>query len=305
MLVARHNHDWLLLMFSLPARQASRRVEVWRKLRSLGALALPGSGYLLPNSAQNGERMEWLASAIRSSKGEASVAHVQAIDNLPAEQLVRMFRQARTRDYEQLAREIRKLPAGGRAGAAIARLRKRFREIEAMDYFDSPLRSRVEALLTRLESPPAAPARAKVARSQYRGKTWATRPRPGIDRVASAWLIRRFIDPEAKFVFEPRAKNAIPFDTFDGAGFGHRGDDCTFETLRGEFAVRDARVAAIAEMVHDADLEDGKFARAEAVGIDRVLVGWAQQGVTDQELLRRGMEMIEGLYQSLPEKEAR
>jgi hypothetical protein len=296
---------WLLLIFSLPARQASRRVEVWRKLRGLGALGLPGSGYLLPRSGQNAERMEWLAAAIRSSKGDASVAQVQAIDNLPHERLVKMFRAARASDYEALLRELRRLPAGGRSRVRLERLRKRFREIEAIDYFESPLRNRVEAVLARLETPPPALGRAKVPRLRYRGKKWVTRPRPGIDRVASAWLIRRFIDPKAKFAFGGNDKNAIPFDTFHGGGFGHRGDDCTFETLRTEFAIRDPRVAALAEMVHDADLEDGKFARHEAAGIDRVLIGWAEQGVSDQELLRRGLEMIEGLYQSLPEKQER
>jgi len=303
MAVSHKQEGWLLLMFSLPARQASRRVEVWRKLRSLGALPLPGSGYLLPRSAQNTERMEWLAAAIRSYKGEASVAQVQAIDNLPHERLVRMFREARTRDYEELLRELRKLPASSRTRRE--RLRKRFREIEAIDYFESPLRSRVEAQFARLELPPPETAAGKLSRSQYRGKRWVTRPRPGIDRVASAWLIRRFIDPKAKFVFDGADRSAIPFDTFHGGGFGHRGDDCTFETLRAEFFIRDARLAALAEMIHDADLEDGKFARQEAVGIDRVLVGWAQQGAGDQALLRRGMEMIEGLYQSLPEKPER
>ena len=200
---------------------------------------------------------------------------------------------------------MRNLPSGGHSRARLERLSKRFREIEAIDYFESLLRSRVEALLARLETPPPAPVRAKVSRAQYRGKKWMTRPRPGIDRVASAWLIRLFIDPDAKFVFDSADKNAIPFDTFHGGGFGHCGDHCTFETLRAEFSVRNARVAALAEMVHDADLEDGKFARNEAVGIDRVLIGWAQQGASDQELLRRGMEMIEGLYQSLPEKQER
>jgi hypothetical protein len=297
---------WLLLMFSLPARQASRRVEVWRKLRGMGALALPGSGYLLPRNAQNTERMEWLAAAIRSYKGEASVAQVQAIDNLPKERLVKMFREARTREYEELLRELGKLPLGGRARGRLERLRRRYRAIEATDFFESPLRSRVEAMLTRLEAPPPdTPSRARVSRAQYRGRKWATRPRPGIDRVASAWLIRRFIDPAAKFAFEPGDRHAIPFDTFDGRGFGHGGDHCTFESLRHQFAIRDARVAVLAQMIHDADLQDGKFARNEAVGIDRVLIGWAQQGFADQELLRRGMEMIEGLYQSLPEKETR
>ncbi len=291
-----------MLMFSLPARQASRRVEVWRKLKGLGALGLPGSGYLLPHSARNVERMEWLAAAIRSYKGEASVAQVRAIDNLPAERLARMFREARSRDYQTLLSELRKVPASAARAPQVARLRKRFREIEAMDYFESPMRSRVEAALARLESPPE-PAPAKAPRNQYRGRTWTTRPRPGIDRVASAWLIRRFIDPKAQFAFDTRAQGAVPFDTFRSDGFGHRGDQCTFETLRADFGVRDARTAALAEMIHDADLGDGKFAREEAVGLDRVLIGWAQQGVSDDELLPRGMQMIEGMYESLPEKD--
>jgi hypothetical protein len=301
MSVSNTETGWLLMMFSLPARQASRRVEVWRKLKGMGALALPGSGYLLPNRMQNMERLQWLATAIRSYKGEASVAQVKAIDNLPDERLVKMFSAARARDYEAVLVEIRKTGSHAPNGAARARLRKRFREIEAMDYFDNPLRSRVEAALARLDSPPE-PQHRKASHKEYRGRTWATRPRPGIDRVASAWLIRRFIDPKAKFAFNPRAKAMVPFDTFQGNGFGHRGDQCTFETLRSEFKVPDRRVEQLAEMIHDADLEDGKFGREEAYGIDRVLIGWAQQGVSDQELLRRGMEMIEGLYQSLPEE---
>jgi len=117
-----------------------------------------------------------------------------------------------------------------------------------------------------------------------------------------AWLIRRFIDGEARFAFEgrgPKLADAVPFDTFQSEGFSHRGEDCTFETLRKEFSIQDPRVAALAGIVHDADLGDGKFARPEGIGLDRVLIGWAQQGVSDEELMRRGMELIEGLYHSL------
>jgi hypothetical protein len=133
-------------------------------------------------------------------------------------------------------------------------------------------------------------------------RLWITRPRPGIDRVSSAWLIRRFIDPKAKFVFgaEPTAHaDAIPFDMFCPQGFGHRGEDCTFETLCKEFSIRDARVRRIAEIIHDADLGDEKFARPEGQGLDRVLNGWAKQELPDDELLERGTELIEGLYESL------
>jgi hypothetical protein len=129
-----------------------------------------------------------------------------------------------------------------------------------------------------------------------------TRPRPGIDRVSSAWLIRRFIDPKARFVFgnEPSAHaDSIPFDMFCPHGFGHRGEDCTFETLRKEFLIRDSRVKRIAQIIHDADLGDEKFGRLEGQGLDKVLNGWAKQDLPDDELLQRGMDLIEGLYEAL------
>ncbi len=298
---------WLLLMFSLSVKQASRRVEVWRKLKKYGALALRTSGYLLPNTPENQERFEWLATAIRKYKGQASVVQVHAMDDLPSEKLIELFNAARSQDYEKLIAELKKR-AGKNKGepGEIARLRRRLQEIAAIDFFNSPLRSRAEALLESADSvgqSKGIPASARKLRKEYIGRAWVTRPRPGIDRVSSAWLIRRFIDPNAKFVFASQREqqpDAVPFDMFQTDGFGHRGEDCTFETLRKEFAIRDPKVEVIAEMIHDADLSDEKFGRTEALGIDRVLIGWAQQGISDDELLRRGMEAIEGLYRSIP-----
>jgi len=298
---------WLLLMFSLSVKQASRRVEVWRKLKKYGALALRTSGYLLPNTPENQERFEWLATAIRKYKGQASVVQVHAMDDLPSEKLIELFNAARSQDYEKLIAELKKR-AGKNKGepGEIARLRRRLQEIAAIDFFNSPLRSRAEALLESADSvgqSKGIPASARKLRREYVGRAWVTRPRPGIDRVSSAWLIRRFIDPNAKFVFASQREqqpDAVPFDMFQTDGFGHRGEDCTFETLRKEFAIRDPKVEVIAEMIHDADLSDEKFGRTEALGIDRVLIGWAQQGISDDELLRRGMEAIEGLYRSIP-----
>lgn len=300
---------WLLLIFSLPAKRASERVQVWRKLKRYGALPLRSSGYVLPNNASNQERFEWLAAAIRKYKGEASVVQVHAIDDLPPEALVQQFGEARSRDYEALVRELQKLrPSSAGSASQVARLRHRFQEIAEIDFFTSPLRGRVETLLDRFDSmnrlgeeknPP------NGTKKEYRDRAWITRPRPGIDRVSSAWLIRKFIDRKAKFLFasDPRQQpQAIPFDMFQQAGgFGHRGEDCTFETLRKEFRIHDRRVAAIAQIIHDADLSDGKFGRVEGLGLDRVLIGWAQQGISDEELLRRGMELIGGLYDSLLE----
>jgi len=186
-----------------------------------------------------------------------------------------------------------------RGSGRINRLRARFREIVEIDFFNSPLQKRVEELLAKADAPLAATERtAKVQPKEYLGRFWVTRPRPGIDRSASAWLVRGFIDKKARFTFAVDAdvlRAAVPFDMYQG-GVGHRGEDCTFETLRKEFRVRDASVVAIGEMVHDADLGDGKFGRKEAFGIDEVLKGWARKGISDQELLDRGMEMIEALY---------
>jgi hypothetical protein len=132
----------------------------------------------------------------------------------------------------------------------------------------------------------------------YREKTWLTRPRPEIDRVGSAWLISKFIDPKATFVFAPTAQavpEAIPFDMLD-AEFSHHGNCCTFETLTKRFAILDKAVAKIGEMIHDADLDDARFQRVECVGIDRVLKGWAKEGLPDEQILRRGFECFDALY---------
>ncbi len=276
---------------------------MWRKLKRYGALPLRTSGYLLPNTPANQEHFEWLAAGIRKYRGEASVAQVRAIDDLPDERLRQFFVEARARDYQAILREARKLRSHSLPNPKLTRLRRRFQEVVAIDFFTSPLRSRVEAALAKADEAGFPAPRSRRDSRNFRGRTWVTRHRPGIDRVSSAWLIRRFIDKDAVFGFvdsAQEARRAIPFDMFQTAGgYGHRGEDCSFETLVKEFRIRDRRVTAIAQMVHDADLGDEKFGRAEGLGLDRVLIGWAQQGIPDEELLRRGMELIEGLYQSL------
>ncbi|HTC95545.1 MAG TPA: chromate resistance protein ChrB domain-containing protein [Terriglobales bacterium] len=298
---------WLLLVFSLPLKQASQRVEVWRKLQRYGGLQLGSSGYVLPHTPANLEHFEWLAAFIRKYKGQASVLEVQSIDDMPSEKLTKLFNEARARDYELLMRVLKKL--GSKSGALtsrrLTRVRQRFQEIIAIDFFNSPLRSRVENLLARAtetESEEVRAKRGKRSSKEYMGRIWMTRHRPGIDRVSSAWLIKTFIDPKAKFIFgsDPAAQpEAIPFDMFHAEGFGHRGNDCTFETLVKEFGIADPKAVAISQMIHDADLGDEKFARTEGTGLDRVLIGWAQQGISDDEILHRGMQLIEGLYHAL------
>jgi hypothetical protein len=299
---------WLLLVFSLPTRRASQRVGVWRKLQRLGSVSLGNSGYLLPNDSSNRERFEWLATAIRGYRGSASVVEVQSIDNFSGSQIVDRFVKARTQDYQELLRELRRFSSvslAKRSAARIGRLRQRFQEVMAIDFFHSPLRERVEELLDHLQcdgqSFPASLDTGEVARKNYRGRVWITRPRPGVDRVTSAWLILRFIDPKARFLFATKnqlPRNAVPYDMYQG-GFGHHGDDCTFETLQKAFRIRDRRVSVMAKVVHDADLGDQKFGRAEGLGLDAVLIGWGRLGLPDREILERGIQLAEGIYSSL------
>jgi hypothetical protein len=299
---------WLLLTFTLPTKRASQRVEVWRKLQRFGAMPLGNSGYLLPNNPTNHERFEWLATAIRKHTGEASVLKVQSIDNLSSPQLIARFAEARAREYQELIRGLQQLlsiqPQKRKSGR-VNRLRARFREIVEIDFFHSLLQKRVEQLLARADAPPA-PAEVPEAinRQDYAGRVWVTRLRPGIDRSASAWLIRRFIDKKARFTFAPEEHvppAAVPFDMFHG-GFGHRGEDCTFETLQKSFRIRNKTVSIIGEMIHDADLLDEKFGRNEGFGVDEILNGWAKQGMPDSKLLESGIQLIEALYSSVSQK---
>jgi hypothetical protein len=255
----------------------------------------------------NQERMEWLASAIRSYKGQASVVQVQGFDDLPAKRLEQLFVEARSHDYQKVLHELKRfvsLSPSRRPPGRLNRIRRRFLEIVEIDFFEGPLRPRIDKLLVEADENVSE----KVGRNHKQkaheclNRLWITRPRPGIDRVSSAWMIRRFIDPKARFAFgdEPNMHpDAIPFDMFCAEGFGHRGDDCTFETLCKQFAIRDRRVRRIAQIIHDADLGDEKFGRMEGLGLDKVLNGWAKQDLPDDELLKRGMELIEGLYEAM------
>jgi hypothetical protein len=218
MTVASKNKSaaWLLLVFTLPSSRASERVGVWRKLQRYGALALPASGYVLPNNAMNQERFEWLATSIRSSKGQAAVAHVRSFDELSDDQLERMFNDARTREYQAIERELKAISKNPmKAEAGLLRLKRRLQQIVEIDFFGCPARARIEDALRERETGGNTDRRraAKQDPKNYVGRTWITRPHPGIDRVASAWLISHYIDTQAKIAFDkdPRHHpNAVP-----------------------------------------------------------------------------------------------
>jgi hypothetical protein len=301
---------WLLLLYALPTPRNAERVNLWRKLKKFGAVQLKTSGYVLPDEPAHFERFQWLSKQILDAGGEATLIRVAEIDGVSNEEIIGIFNDARAADYKELTATCQNALARHKKGKAaelasqLTKLKQRFDEVKAIDYFHSPAAHDAQMLLHRVEKalgPKAGTAVQKLEPSQFVGKTWLTRPRPGIDRAGTAWLIRKFIDPEAHFVFamEPaKYPDALPFD-MAGVEFSHQGEDCSFETLVKRFGIRHEAVRAMAEMVHDADLEDEKFDRSECIGINAVLSGWARSDIKDSELLAKGIECFEGLYREL------
>jgi hypothetical protein len=298
--------SWLFLLFNLPAKQSSDRVKVWRRLKKFGAIQLKTSTYVLPDEPVHYERFQWLAKEIVDTGGEATLVRVKDIEGMPHAAIVALFNEARARDYDELFEPlvllIKDTKARKQSPNQLQKIRQRFQEIRDIDYFQSSRGEDLQQLLQKakaLESPKNKPETIIRLRAEdYRSKSWVTRPRPEIDRVGSAWLIRKFIDPSAKFVFAnapAEFPKAIPYDMFE-VEFSHHGDYCTFETLIQRFGIRDRAVLRLAELIHDADLEDDKFRRVEGFGIEQIFKGWAKQGLSDQEILAKGFECFDALY---------
>lgn len=314
---------WLTLLTTLPPTPTRHRVGVWRKLQRMGAVRLRGSAWILPETTETTELFQWLVQEIEGFHGEATLLHVDRIGNMTEQQVTALFHKARAVEYQGAVRGCREILSqldrhrtSHRGSVALLRSRldgvkRELDRIQSIDYLEAPPGLRARALwettakrLRAVEARPHGPAgRHRVPRPP-RGSTWVTRPRPHIDRIASAWLIRRFYDADAKFAFvdaADAARKGIPFDVL-GADFGHHGDDCTFETLIKRFGIKDRLAKVIAEIVHEADLHDGKFTRGESTGIDLAIKGLAEATQDDQGLLERGMAIFDGLYTVLKRK---
>jgi hypothetical protein len=308
--------EWLCLLFFLPSKRAHARVQAWRRLQRAGAVLLKNSAYVLPASAESREDLEWIKQEIVTSGGEAMVLAMRAPDAPTEDEIVAAFRAARGRDFKALAEDAAGLVrvARRRSGASagrqftqrLRRLRERFEEKAAIDFVDAPGREEVAALLEQLDelTGRSRTMRARTATAanaaDYRDNVWVTRPQPGVDRMSSAWLIRRFVDANARFVFGSPAATpkAIPFDTFE-AEFGHHGAHCTFETFCARFAITDPAVRHIGRIVHDLDLKESKYHETETATIGRLVEGLRRTQHDDDALLQSGIDMFEALYQSL------
>lgn len=305
---------WILLLYTLPAGRGSARVKFWRKLKKSGALPFKSSAYLLPNQPELLERFQWLAQQVTEAGGEASLAFVSDLEGLSNEALVEQFNEARALEYQQVASALTQLNASrGKKmdeafSSGLEKIRRDFEEVRCVDFFDSAKGREVAALIERAatlhgkESPGTRPQLLSLKR--FKARHWLTRPRPAIDRVGSAWLIKNYIDAAAVFVFgtDPgKFPGAIPYDMM-GVEFTHHGDDCTFETLLKRFGLKHPALKRLAEMIHDADLADGKFQAVEAIGLDRVFKGWARLGWSDEEILSRGLACFDALHATLKSK---
>ncbi|MBL8703228.1 MAG: chromate resistance protein [Rhodospirillales bacterium] len=300
----------MMLLHNIPPKPAYFRVKIWRRLQGLGAVAVKNAAYVLPRNEQALEDLSWVCRAIEEGGGEAVLCEARFIDGLDEAGLRALFDAARDGDYAAIAEEARTLAeasAEDEAEAGLRRLRRRFDQVAAIDFFQAEGRAAADAALAGLEGrmkrrqagPAAAPGKAG---DKPAGRVWVTRASVYVDRIASAWLIRRFVDPKARFKFVAERSylpnpDELRFDMYD-AEFTHEGDLCTFEVLRQRFAPADPALAQLAEIVHDIDLKDGKFQRAEAGGLAQMMTGICAATNDDDERLKRGAELCETLYRS-------
>ncbi len=314
--------NWLLLMHQLPPKPAYLRVKIWRRLQAVGAIALKSSVYALPHGEEALEDFQWIAEEIRNGGGEASLCEASFVEGLSDEEIKALFVAARDSEYARLADEARAVLAAHPRAAAqtserraelasqVGRLKRQFAQLSAIDFFNAPKREIAAALITDIEArlrvvgeSEREAAGGKLVSARLTRRTWVTRKDVRIDRIASAWLIKRFIDQDARFKFVSSrgykpAREELRFDMFD-AEFTHEGDRCTFEVLIERGGLKgDRALRHIAEIVHDIDLKDRKFEREEAPGIAQLVTGLATASVSDEQRLARGASLFDDLYES-------
>ncbi len=304
-----HKAQWLVFSYSLPSGQSSSpRVTLWRRLRRLGAITLAGSTYILPAREECAEAFQWLAQEIRQAGGEALIMHVATFTGLTHAEVVAHFQKARRKEYQEVTDQIDGLAAtldvqtDQDTRDTLDKLRRRFTEIARTDYFHCPEGVQVAALLDRiahaLANISAVPLIASAAIASYRDTRWMTRPRPHVDRLACAWLIRRYINPQASIRYADSSDlGEVAFDLVD-APFSHQGSLCTFETMLRTFDLREPALIALAEMVHEIDVRDGQYERPEIAGVDAILAGWLRVDWNDTEREQHGIALFDGLYQA-------
>jgi hypothetical protein len=313
---AKEMDAWYLFVHQLPPKPSYLRAKVRKLLSQAGALPLKDSVYALPLRSGGLKTLQQIADVAVGDGGDAFVFQGQFVEKPRAQQLIGAFQKASDDDYSglidrlrswahELARRSGKAPPEGRVRFRLAHAQRRFEQIARNDFFDAPARAQAQTALGDLATRLQPGAETTVAKRRHRelvGRTWVTRRGVQVDRIGSAWLIRRFIDPNARFRFiDFHAEQARPGElTFDmtDADFTHEEDRCTFETLVRRIDLNDAALERVAEIIHDIDIKDGKFGRAEATGIQQVLSGILMANPGDESRLARGFPLLDDLYQS-------
>ena len=313
---------WLLLIHQLPAKPAYARVKVWRRLQALGAVTVKGAVYALPANSETQEDFAWLAKEIVESGGEAMICEAALVEGFSDHEMQALFDQARDEDYARIAEEAREIAARqgeetadrelSERATQVARLRKQLDAVVAIDFFGANGRLAAQGLVSGLEAvlqgeEAMTSPEPGLAPGPLANRTWVTRKGVQVDRIASAWLIRRFIDNGARFKFVPSSgyqpePGELRFDMFEGE-FTHRGDRCTFEVLQAHAGLADPALSAIGEIIHDIDLKDDKYGRAETAGVKSLITGIATPGADDEQRLARGAVLLDGLYDSFAIKQ--
>lgn len=303
--------EWLLLVHQVPPNPAYLRAKVLRRLHQLGALPVKKSAYLLPAGDTALEDFQWLRREIVDQGGEAWILRGALLAGMTDDQARDAFRAARAADFAQLVSDARALLERARGpdvevegmAAEWRRIDRRVRVVTRIDFFDAPGREELEVLMETIDRTlhPAESDASASAADTLRGRTWMTRPGVKVDRIASAWLIRRFIDPAATFTFAgaPSAPaGVLRFDMFEGE-FTHDGDLCTFEVLlRTTGLGGDEALAAIAQVVHDLDLKDDRYQRPETAGVAAMIQGIVARHEDDRQRLAEGATILDALYAS-------
>ena len=304
-------NQWITLITSLPTENAAVRMRTWRALKSSGAAVLRDGVYLLPDMGSNKAGFEALATDVVSSGGSALVMGVEPPEGADFEALF-----DRTEDYQALSSQLQQALASLSVGSVaeqikqVRKWRKAFASLAAMDFFSGQARVQVEEQLKELElacarllspdEPQSTEGDITVRDiSQYQGRTWVTRARPWVDRLASAWLIQRFIDRKARLrwlaVPTERPARSLGFD-FDGADFTHVGHRVTFEVLIASFGLNPPGLARLAALVHYLDV--GGLQPPEAVGLEAVLNGLRNHLTDDDALLEAAGVVFDSLLLS-------
>lgn len=308
--------NWLTLIIGLPTANATARMRAWRALKASGAAVLHDGAYLLPD---NQACRETLLAVERDILAVNGTAYLLPIDDPRGERFVPLFE--RSADYARLQEEVADCRARLNASNALTstrqvrKLRKAFAQLARIDFFPGQARQRLDGALQELETAvsrvlsadePSSHEQpiAVLNRRDYRARLWATRKRPWVDRLASAWLIQRRIDPAARFVWleSPRdcPAEALGFD-FDDATFSHVGQRVTFETLLASFALAEPGLERIAALVHYLDV--GGVQPPEAAGIERLLAGLRETLTDDDQLLAAGCAIFDGLLAAFIKEE--